>query len=461
MKKNYFSIIMTLVLVLSVSFGAYYLINNWDNLFKTYSDSYCITDRVTEGMTPNKIAKLYNEACVSVVVKSTPPTRAYTNQSLGSGVCIAAKGYQTEGGYQANKGSYFVTNYHVVEQAVSPLYSNYTSQIKIQLFNEDSYHDARVLWSNSFLDVAILYCDDDLDIGWITMKDRVYACAEEDKLCYDDVFVLGNPLDIDYKGTLSIGYVSNNNFKLAEGMVDELYMYSEGGSTKYVTDPNIYLSTSNFDKVEVLGNIYEDIVMMNCDITNGNSGGGVFDENGYLVGLATLGLNYTASNTMAINFFVPIYSAQLVLDKLILSNEGQGNQTIYEMSSLGFVGFDANEANVAAYKYVDNKITDRLISYNGTLSYYYNGKFYKALDYSDDFKFDGDGVYILENYGANAGFREGYSITAVDKNDPSARVQINTRNDLIYFLLGCNSGETVNVTITSKLGFSQGVTIRL
>ncbi len=448
MKKSLTAVIISLAIVLCASFGVYFVLN-WNNIFpKTYSESFCLNDRVTEDMSRIDIARLYTDSCVSVIVKTTSPTNSHAYQALGSGVCIASKGYGVNEDYVASKGSYIVTNYHVISWASDPIYKNYTTEIKIELNRSSDRYKANLLWADKDLDMAILYCDESLEIGWIEMQDRVVACDSADKINYDEIFVIGTPLDIQYKNTLTLGNISNNNLQMVEGTATELYTYTSNGVFKYTTDKEA-IPTYNYQTHQVLDNIYENVVMMNCDITNGNSGGGVFDKYGNLIGLATLGKDYTSSGTASMNFMVSIYPATLVLNKLILKNEGGIDLGVYTFDNLGLTVIDSVEAT---------NFGEQVMGVNGSLQYYMDGVFYPKSQYASAFAFDGTGVYILNNVGRFAQLQKDFIITKADKNDLKS-VDINTRNDLIYFLLNCNSGERINIYGTFSNGQSRSFTI--
>lgn len=441
-KSSFISIIVSMVLVLCISFGATYVILNFgDN--KTFSTSYNLNEQVNDSMTANQIAAIYTDSCVTVLVQYTHGGYVYT--SSGSGVCVAAKGYTTEDGYVASRGAYIVTNYHVISYLVDTYYVQYNAKSSIVLDRDDTAYSTSLLWYNKDMDVALLYCDEDLNIGWITMKDRSVACASEDRLKYDDIFVIGSPLGLEYKNTFTKGNISNNHELTAE-TASVLYTYRQNGVFRATTDDKTVANISHNSYI-VAENFYENMIMMNCDITNGNSGGGVFDLHGNLIGLATLGMSYTASNTNAMNFLTPIYPVSLVLDSVITNNENGSSKALFTPQNIGLDIIDAQEGYFVyrAFNSVDSSgINGRLIKDTG-YHFFLDQKFYAYSQYESLFSDNSwDGVYVLANTGSFAKFKEGFVITGVDKNDLN-HVSIQTRNDLLYFLLTCQKGETLNI----------------
>ncbi len=430
---------MSLVFVLCVSVGAYIFFVD-DGGYKPDIDGYCANERVSENMSRTEIAKIYKDSCIAVIVESTAPNRGYTKISTGSGVCVASEGYQTEYKYNA-KQSYFATNYHVISYACDPMYSNYNTKISIELDDSTARYSADLVWYDKNMDIAIIASEfegadkDKITMGYIKMRDRIVDCKAEDKLLYEDIFVLGTPLDLQYKNTLTLGITSNPNLEMVEASGTEVYTYLMNGVFKYTTDEKAV--HGSYETLQVYDNIYENVVMMNCDITHGNSGGGVFDKYGNLIGLATLGLDVEVSGSASINFLVPIYPVMQVLDRVILQNEGMNGESIYTLKSLGLKVLDSEEAV---------RVGNLVLTVNNTPSYYFDGKFYKKSDYSTAFDFYEEGVIVLE--GA-LGVPYGFVIRSVDKND-GTELEINDRNDLIYFLLSCKKGERIN--LNGRLG---------
>lgn len=426
MKKVFQFLSVTLAIVLCMSLGAalVYLGQGQDH----FKPSKCLTDALEQGMSMKEISVAYEEACVSVICENN-----YLGTELGSAICVASiKDYKTVSGYEVSKGSYFVTNYHVVQKACDPDYK--TIQAKVSIVVDDGNyvaHEASVLWANHELDMAILFCGEQIDnLNFVKMRDRWIDCEDAERLRRDDVFTQGTPLDISFANTYSEGYVSNSKAMQSATTKDFYYSGTEGN---YVGTGN-KLNAVSYRSTSVTENVYEDLIMVNLDITHGNSGGGLFDSQGYLVGLTTLGLVVDETNGAAMNFAVPIYPAIEVLDKLIENNEKNAGHGVYSYQDLGLTLFDANMADFALS--VQDQTNDSF--------YYVDGK---ILQYNEEAKlnFDRSGVYIYSNSGAIDFLKPGCVITGATNSD-GIYTSIDDRNDLIYFLLDCEKGDSIQLS---------------
>ena len=272
------------------------------------------------------------------------------------------------------------------------------------------------------------------------MADRWINCEESDRLDYEDVFTIGTPLQLDYLNRLTFGNIaSNNNYVFSTGLT--IYPYTVNGSLKY----SKYRGMAG---VTVSDNVYEDVIDIALGMTNGNSGGGLFDSNGVLVGLTTLGANVESTGGNQMNGAVPIYPVIEVLDKLIANNELGKNYRIYDLDELEIVGFDSLEASqvttIGSYSY-----------------YYFDEELYDASIYYDDFNFASSGFYVLQNsssYSALSTISQGSVITSCQITGENS-VEIIDRNDFLYFLLQIDDGDQVTFNYSLN-GRSQSVLVQ-
>ncbi len=433
MKKSFVAVAAVLIVVLMVSLGVSYLVPVFDDLFdkKTYSQTKCLTDGVTADMNIYDLAKHYRDgnATVAVVVDGYNNTlRADDSTTLGSGVCIASNGYKTESGYTASKGSYIVTNYHVIDYFDSSEHSDCTVGIYVE---SEEYYNCNLLWFNKDNDVALLYCDD-INLNYVTMKDRWVACDKGDRLDYEEVFTIGTPLQLDYLNRLTIGNIASNNSMI---MATEEYIYTTNSGAGY----KHYPSSSTILKYSVLSNLYEDVIDVSLGISPGNSGGGCFDANGYLIGLTTLGTDAEQTGGNQMNGVVPIYPIIKVLDRLIENKETSSNHKIYDFEVLGIKGLDAYEASYATSKKTSTKNSN----------YFLDEVLYSSV-YTNAFNFNEDGYYILSNTGI-VNIKANSVITGCKLNDEEV-TDILDRNDLVYFLLRVKEGDSVKFFYTTSTG---------
>lgn len=435
MKKKIFAIFLSFVLVFSIALGGYFLVDlNLQNQNKTFSNTCNLTQKVDKNMDRVDIASLYINSCVSVYVETKD-----IGYSVGSGTCVAAKGYKTSSGYVAQRGAYFVTNYHVISNLVEEDYAEFDSKAYIILNSQDSLnkHECKLIWQDKDVDMALLYCDDNLvadidNFGWIEIKDRTIDCEDNQRLNFDRVFTIGTPLNLEYQNTLALGYLSNQRLKESYTS-KELFVYNSGSSYKFTTNERVIPNRQTLYYYDVLNNAYQDLIMMNLDITNGNSGGAVFDESGYIVGLSTLGINYQLANTSALNFAVPIYPLTKVLDKAIEFNEGASQtHNIIKIQDLNIYGGDVNEL---AFMYDFGAIKE-----TGEKSYYFDGRFYNAQELNKYKDYEGEGFVVFSSEGE---IEEGFIITSIIKDDVESLIK--DRNDLIYFLYSCEKGDEITL----------------
>lgn len=436
--KSVISVVLTLVIILAVSFfTTSCLLPNLKDWFgkRTYSQTNCLTSTITEDMDVYDIAKHYRDgnATVAILVTGYNKSTKKSYESLGSGVCVASNGYKTnlDNQYVASKGSYIVTNYHVIDFYDSNEFSNLT--LEIMTDNENTY-DCSLLWHNKDLDVALIYCDE-VNLNYVTMKDRLIDSERRDRLDYEQIFTIGTPLELDYLNRLTVGNVASDN-PMIFYTSEKIYPYTTAnGTVSFTNYPSSYNSRTMYD---VVSNVYEDVVDIALGISPGNSGGGCFDKNGYLIGLSTLGGDVDETNGNQMNGMVGIYPIVKVLDRIIDNNENDAAHDIFTFESLGIKGLDAIEASYASY------IKER----SGYGNYYLDKTIY-STSYSKAFNFDEAGFYIISNSSKFA-IPNGNYITSAKLNN-EALVEINDRNDLIYLLLKTKNGDKVEFNYTSGL----------
>lgn len=407
-KSSIWFTIFTLVFVLGMSYlCTEYIFPFFQNNY-TYSQTQCLTDSVTEDMDEYAIGNMYRDggATARVVISYNG-----TEYSWGSGVCVASNGYTTTSlstNVTASKGSYFATNYHVIEDKVTS--SGFSVKVEVQDKDENgdlSYpsYSASVLWYNKDLDVAIVYTE--YNFGYVAMRDSWIEYDENGRQS-ESGFVIGTPLEDQYR------------FRITTGGI--------GASIS-----GLYANTlKTVEGHEVVDNFYEDGMDLSADIAPGNSGGGVFDKKGRLVGLATFTATYSNGGNTAFNGATPIYPIMKVLDKVIDNNENNAGHKIYDLEKLNIKGYDGNEA----YAIKDKQG-------------YLDGNYYSSVTFEDY------GYYIFSS-------SIGLSKVAVENvelyrnGENIAEAEILDRNDLIFILLKANAGDKLIVTYKSTTGLITG-----
>ncbi len=182
----------------------------------------------------------------------------FSSTSLGSGVVIGKNGTTY----------YALTNRHVIEfERTDPLKTG------IKVFfsaRENDYVDGTVLVYDKQVDIAV--------IGFVTNRNiEVATISNEDTINKGSIcFAYGCPYDISYFGTATLGIVSYES----RVFLDEIY-------------------NSNTE----VENLY---IQHDAAINSGNSGGGLFDIYGNLVGINTLKLVGDDNQIDGIGFAIPI-----------------------------------------------------------------------------------------------------------------------------------------------------------
>ena len=176
---------------------------------------------------------------------------------------------------------FVLTNYHVVEDA-----SSLRVTVTDDSGNTDEYAATLVAYDES-LDIAIVYATG-LDLPAVTLGDS-------DTLQVGDWAInIGNPLG--FTKTTTVGVVSALNRAI---------------------------ESESYDKYGRKSTITNAMIQVDAAINSGNSGGGMFNVNGELMGIPTLkytGSYYSGSTVEGIGMCIPINSAKPLINK-VLSGE--------------------------------------------------------------------------------------------------------------------------------------------
>ena len=301
-------------------------------------------------------SNVVQEVIDSVVTVFVVNTSTNTEMSMGSGVCIRV-------------GGYIVTNYHVVYSTLQ----NSNLELVVYLNGGEVGYSAKCLWANSNLDIAIIKCER-TNIPHVNAVDRVIDSNDPLKLL-EPVIAIGTPIDFAYQNSCTLGYVSG------------LDRYSVSASSNGLSE-----------------NVYENLIQHTASISNGNSGGGLFDLDGNLIGLNTLGSQ--SANDMY--FAVPIYPVLLVLDDVVSCYEQNAE---YSLPTLGVSVLDKTVCEI----YGLDTITQ-------------------------------DGLYVSSVSGnAQDLIQVGDIINSI--TFMAQTYEINCRNDLIYALMQLESGDVVSIEL--------------
>lgn len=185
-------------------------------------------------------------------------------QGSGSGV-VVAKGY-------------VLTNYHVVEDATM-----------LEVTSGDKVYPAQLMGTDAAKDIAVMYVED-LDIEPVVLGDS-------DKLSVGDwAICIGNPLS--FTGTTTVGVISALNRTVKSSATDA---YGKRATNT--------------------------MIQTDAAINAGNSGGGMFNVAGELVGIPSMkytGSVYSGNTVEGIGMAIPINEAKQLINDVLAGN---GNVT--------------------------------------------------------------------------------------------------------------------------------------
>jgi serine protease Do len=316
-------------------FAATHVGNNTPTVIYESSSSGGVSPSTTSqqnasGMTIADVAEKASPSVVEIVVEVTQQSYGF----FGGTYTVPAAG----SGVIISTDGYIITNNHVVENANS---------IKVTLYDGKEY-DAELVGTDSKSDIAVIK----IQAAGLTSA----TVGDSSKIATGDTaIVIGNPL-----GTL-------------------------GGS---VTSGIISATSREI----VIGNESMELIQTNATINSGNSGGGLFDGNGSLIGIVNAkdsGQTSSGAIIEGIGFAIPINTAMDVASELMQYGQVTDRPTI----GVYLQELTSDTQNYKAGLYITDIITgsgaeaaglkpyDRIISIDGNevssytdLSRYLRGK---------------------------------------------------------------------------------------
>lgn len=206
----------------------------------------------TSALSTTEIVKKTADSVVEITTEQVT-TGSFSQQYIQKGA---------GSGVIISKDGYIITNYHVIEGA---------SHLTVNLRDKTEYTDVEVVGTYEAGDIALLKIKPKKDLTYATFGDSAKISVG------DYAVVIGNPL-----GQL-------------------------GGS---VTDGII----SALDREVTIENETMNLLQTNAEISPGNSGGGLFNGNGELIGI--INAKSTSQSAEGIGFAIPINDVQDVLSDL-------------------------------------------------------------------------------------------------------------------------------------------------
>ena len=248
MKKTRFAVLVSLVLVCILAAGA--MLNasaagslsaeEIDSIINTTTDSSLVTSPFTAA-----VAAVRDSV---VLVNNYAAYRSYGYGGWGSNGGSGEALYGTGSGTVVSEYGHVLTNYHVVEDAT-----------RVTVSDGEKEYEATVVVADEVKDLAVLLCPG-LDLPAVELGDS-------DQLQEGEwAIVIGNPLGEDFFRSTTVGVVSS-----LERSVE----------------------TQTTDKYGRRNTVSNEMIQVDAAINSGNSGGGMFNVLGQLMGIPSM--KYTSS----------------------------------------------------------------------------------------------------------------------------------------------------------------------
>lgn len=191
---------------------------------------------------------------------------------------------------------YVLTNYHVVEDA---------SRLTVSMLGSEDELSCELVGQDEALDIAIVYVPD-LMLSAVPLGDSDQLQVGEWAIC------IGNPLAKELRGTATVGIVSALNREIS--------------------------STTTTDKYGLKTNVTNNMIQIDAAINSGNSGGGMFNVLGQLMGIPSLKYSGSSSSNATIEgigMCIPINSAKPLIEEVLTKGLTEGHKTAESGESSG------------------------------------------------------------------------------------------------------------------------------
>lgn len=234
--------------------------------YETYSGNGAVAN---ESSSRIQVIAGIKDTVVEVRTEYAVSHSLYTKSGAGSGVIIGK--YRTESketGRVLDQGYYIVTNAHVIADAIN----SSKSQITVTLTNGTDY-EAYVVGSDITGDIAVLKISEDKELQCAVLANENYKLQVG-----EDIIAIGNPLG-QLGGTVTNGYVS---------ALDR--------------------------KIEIDG-IDMNLLQIDAPVNPGNSGGGLFNLRGELVGIVNA--KSIGTEIEGLGFAIPINDAHKIYTEFL------------------------------------------------------------------------------------------------------------------------------------------------
>ena len=256
---------LTIFLLIYSLVMSYFVAKNMTGITETINkngqvESSTISIKNNSVSTENAVAKKSLDSVVGITTVGVQENMFFQGrvvEGVGSGVVVSKDGY-------------ILTNAHVVQDGKA-------EKIEVLLTNGKK-SSAKLLWYDTTLDLAVIKTD-------LTGLKPVEMGDSDKVQIGDKAIAIGNPLGLDLQSTLTSGYIS--------------------GKDRTITLQN--------------GLQMDGLMQTDAAINSGNSGGGLFDQEGKLIGI-----NTAKASAEGIGFTIPINVAKSIVDNIITGGSFEG-----------------------------------------------------------------------------------------------------------------------------------------
>ena len=251
-----------------------------------------------EGKVENVASAVAKKAMNSVVaVTSLEVTEDWYGRSakegMGSGVIVSEDGYILTNSHVIGKGKN--VRVFLAGQDIQMFSSSGTSEQN----PEKSGYPAKIIWNDSESDLALIKIEAGKTLQAATIGDSSEVQVGE------TVIAIGNPVDVNFKGTVTQGIVSGLNRSVS--------VSSESDSDSQSGFPFEFPGFSTMKKKTT--NLMTGLIQTDAAINSGNSGGPLLNAKGEVIGINTVKV-VSSAGVESLGFAIPIDKAKPVLNKL-------------------------------------------------------------------------------------------------------------------------------------------------
>lgn len=256
---------LTIFLLIYSLVMSYFVAKNMTGITETINkngqvESSTISIKNNSVSTENAVAKKSLDSVVGITTVGVQENMFFQGrvvEGVGSGVVVSKDGY-------------ILTNAHVVQDGKA-------EKIEVLLTNGKK-SSAKLLLYDTTLDLAVIKTD-------MTGLKPVEMGDSDKVQIGDKAIAIGNPLGLDLQSTLTSGYIS--------------------GKDRTITLQN--------------GLQMDGLMQTDAAINSGNSGGGLFDQEGKLIGI-----NTAKASAEGIGFTIPINVAKTIVDNIVSGGSFEG-----------------------------------------------------------------------------------------------------------------------------------------